>query len=45
LSPYMFIASYQIQCILIGEYQSWQQNLTIVRLSGGSNDAVKRKGY
>jgi len=27
LFPYMFIASYQIQCILIGEYPSWQQNL------------------
>ena len=43
--PYMFIASYQIQCILIGEYPSWQQNLNSVRLSGGSNGTRKRKGY
>jgi len=41
----MFIASHQIQFILIGEYPSWQQNFIIVRLSGGSSGARKRKGY
>ena len=34
----MFIASYQIQCILIGEYPSWQLNLISVQLSGGSTE-------
>jgi len=29
----------------MSEYQRCQHNLIIVRLSGGSNDAVKRKRY